>query len=404
MSKKVYKKKYLEDNVMDLALARTAEAFRRYDKVVVSFSGGKDSTAVLNVALRVAREMNRLPLDVVFFDEEAINPETVNYCMEVASWPDVRFHWYCLPIKHRNACSSKHPYWYCWHPEERYKWVREMPPNAITNIPGFKWNMQYQDAAQLLFPGFGGSMIQLLGLRAQESMMRYRSVSKKAHDNWLSSDKRFDRGYPVYDWVTEDIWLAVKTFGWQYNKIYDIYEKMGVPWSSQRIGQAYGEEPLRGLHMYAEANAELWHKMVVRVHGVATAMRYGKTDLYSADVKEYPDRFTSWKEYLEHIVRMYPNEERTLIQKTINDCIRTHQRRSTLGIPDSDNDPVSGCSYQFLCRVAKKGDFKGRLTGLMDNYTAKEKEFVRALKLYGTEAYKNKKLAEMIRLFGDVNV
>jgi predicted phosphoadenosine phosphosulfate sulfurtransferase len=54
---------------------------------VVSFSGGKDSTAVLNTALVVAKELGRLPLDVVFFDEEAIHPPTIEYVERVRQAP-----------------------------------------------------------------------------------------------------------------------------------------------------------------------------------------------------------------------------------------------------------------------------------------------------------------------------
>ena len=69
-------------NVWEAALERTRHAFQLFDHLFVSFSGGKDSTCVLNVALTVARELDRLPLRVVFFDEECISYLTEEYVRE----------------------------------------------------------------------------------------------------------------------------------------------------------------------------------------------------------------------------------------------------------------------------------------------------------------------------------
>jgi predicted phosphoadenosine phosphosulfate sulfurtransferase len=48
----------VDADVYTLALERSAYTFEHFDHVAVSFSGGKDSTAVLNVALEVARRGN----------------------------------------------------------------------------------------------------------------------------------------------------------------------------------------------------------------------------------------------------------------------------------------------------------------------------------------------------------
>ena len=66
------RKQTLDDNVYTLALERIHRTYDLFDQVAVSFSGGKDSTAALMLTLQVAGERDRLPLDVVFFDEEAI--------------------------------------------------------------------------------------------------------------------------------------------------------------------------------------------------------------------------------------------------------------------------------------------------------------------------------------------
>lgn len=102
----------IDKTVWDAALERIHLLYERYDFVMVSFSGGKDSTCAYQLALQVATERNRLPLDLCFVDEEVITPETVEYLERVRSRLDIRLKWVCLPVQHRNACSRTQPYWY----------------------------------------------------------------------------------------------------------------------------------------------------------------------------------------------------------------------------------------------------------------------------------------------------
>src|SRR5947209_3723156 len=106
----ILKKKMVDDDVLSLARRRVARLFDEFDAVSVSFSGGKDSTVALNLTLEEAERRNRLPLDVFFYDEEALPPETVEYCERVARDSRLHFRWYALPVQHRNACSRIEPF------------------------------------------------------------------------------------------------------------------------------------------------------------------------------------------------------------------------------------------------------------------------------------------------------
>lgn len=52
---------YLQNNVFDEALERLRMIFDGHDDVIVSMSGGKDSTVLFRMALMVAQERGRLP-------------------------------------------------------------------------------------------------------------------------------------------------------------------------------------------------------------------------------------------------------------------------------------------------------------------------------------------------------
>ena len=64
---------WLGMDVFSAARLRLEEVFDAFERVYVSFSGGKskDSGVVVQLALDIAREKGRLPLDVLHIDLEA---------------------------------------------------------------------------------------------------------------------------------------------------------------------------------------------------------------------------------------------------------------------------------------------------------------------------------------------
>ena len=64
-------KHFLGMDVFAAARLRLEEIFDNFERVYVSFSGGKDSGVAVQYALQIAREKGRLPLDVLHVDLEA---------------------------------------------------------------------------------------------------------------------------------------------------------------------------------------------------------------------------------------------------------------------------------------------------------------------------------------------
>ena len=79
----ISKKRAINTDVWTLAKQRVSTAFDLFDTVAVSFSGGKDSTACLNLVLDEAKERNVKKVRVFFFDEEAIPYQTEEYARRV---------------------------------------------------------------------------------------------------------------------------------------------------------------------------------------------------------------------------------------------------------------------------------------------------------------------------------
>jgi predicted phosphoadenosine phosphosulfate sulfurtransferase len=361
---KIRKKKEIDLDVYSAAIKRVEYAYELFDSIVVSFSAGKDSTAVLHIAYEVAKKLDRLPLQVVFFDEEAIYPPTYEYAERIRQNPDFDFKYYCLPIKHRNACSNEHPYWFPWNPEKKDLWVRELPDNVITEHPAFQMGDTMPDAVRKMvnhdFQG-KGTCGMMMGIRTQESLRRYRLIASKKNDQFIS---RFGQGhfnvFPIYDWSSEDVWRLVDKKGIDYNTSYDLMNKtdMHNKLLKQRVSNAYGEQPIRGLYIYQECWPDLFEKMLHRVPGVATAVRYANTELWLKSVHK-PEGKT-WRQYTDILIKGFDGKYQKMVKKNLNKLINSHYEITTIKIQDEEAHPITGVSWKSLAELVKKGDFKGR--------------------------------------------
>lgn len=387
------RKSYTGLNVYDAALDRIRYLYKRFDRIVVNFSGGKDSTAVLNLTVMVADELGRLPVQAIFFDEEAIHPPTVEYVERIHQRLDVNLDWYCLPVKHRNACSNEQPYWHCWHPDEKHLWVRDMPPWAIRTHPKFEWGMGFAEFADVMFDPDGGTVVNLTGVRTQESFRRMKAVSIKKNDNYITATGNLGyiyKAHPIYDWSSEDVWKLVEQWKLDYNRTYDVFNRTRHhnKLLSQRVCPPFGEEPLRGLWLYAECFPEMWHKMLNRVQGVGTAWRYSNTELYGVGDIDKP-RGVTWQEYIEFVLETYAVRERGAVRKNVQSIINRHIAKTADPIPEEEPHPLTGTSWKFICKIAIKGDLKGRTAPKLEQEAIKMQKklglgsYERAKEIYG---------------------
>jgi predicted phosphoadenosine phosphosulfate sulfurtransferase len=390
-------RQYLDRDVYELAKERVNHAFELFDTLGLAFSGGKDSTAVLNVALEVAHERGgkELPLRVVHFDEEAQTQDTVDYVRRVSQRDDVAFEWYCLPVAHQNACSRANPYWYPWDPDCPDKWVSDLPPEAITGAadcytqagipperqldffplqpPEHRWTVP--ECTGWLWPANRyGQVGFMLGIRAAESLTRYRAVVRRDVENWIipfsgsptgarnspvspPTSRNVNKVYPIYDWTTTDVWVAPSKLGWDYNRTYDKMSMHGVTPEAQRVAPPWHPEAIGSLGFYPAAFPEMWARMVDRVEGVGTAYRYAKTELYGFGKRSFTkaDHLT-WEEFIAETLRRHGPEMRTIMARRIKEEIRNHHRVTPDPILEQVHHPDTGICWRFLYTLASRGD------------------------------------------------
>ncbi len=317
-------KKYQDKNVYEAAKERIKFVFENFEKVYVSFSGGKDSSVVLNLALDYMREhREKRKLGILFLDLEGQYSATINFIREIlsenAEYLDV--YWVCLPLNLRNSVSVFQPFWTCWDIDNRDKWVREYPdfPGVITEknnpFPFFRKQMEFEE----FVPEFGKwysngkKTACLVGIRSDESLNRYRTIKnrikgKMCGKNWTTKiSGEFYNVYPIYDWNVRDVWIGNAKLGWKYNSLYDQFYKAGVPLASQRICQPYGDDQRIGLNLYRVIEPATWAKVVNRVSGANFGNIYCGNRILGYRKVKLPKGHT-WKSYCKMLLATLPKE------------------------------------------------------------------------------------------------
>jgi predicted phosphoadenosine phosphosulfate sulfurtransferase len=277
----------LKDDVYKASIERINYTFDNFKKIYLSFSAGKDSTVMLHLTMQEAKKRNQ-KIGLLIVDLEGQYKFTIEHieaCIE--EYKDyIELYWVCLPLHLRNAVSVYEPFWLCWDDEKKDDWIRPLPSKGINDMnyfPFFRKGMEFEE----FVPEFGewyskGELTAcLVGIRADESLNRYRTISshtKVSFNNKQWTTKVTDNVYnvyPIYDWQTQDIWIYhAKNQDKRYNRLYELMHKAGLTISQQRICQPYGDDQRRGLWLFHLIEPETWAKVVVRVNGANSGALY----------------------------------------------------------------------------------------------------------------------------------
>lgn len=294
---------YLRQNVLEAGLDRVRRIFDLFPDVVVNFSGGKDSTVTLHLALQVAEERGRLPLPVLFIDQEAEWQHVVDYIRRVMADPRIKPLWFQGPFKIFNATSGADPWLYCWR--EGAEWIRPKEPGSIqTNDTGTdRFTKLFEALSKSLYRG--RPRAHLAGVRAEESPARLRGLTSYAtyqDITWGNANGKADNQftfYPLYDWSYLDIWKAIHSHGWGYCRLYDLMYQHGTPVRNMRVSNVHHETSINSLLFLQELEPVTWDRIVERVQGVNAVSKAGPT--YQIP-ERLPFMFRDWREYRDHLV------------------------------------------------------------------------------------------------------
>lgn len=321
-------KKYLDTNVYDATQERIKYIFENFDNIYVSFSGGKDSGLLLNLILDYKRRHHiEKKIGVFHQDFEAQYQATTDFVekMFMENLDDIEPYWVCIPQGSRCAVSNFQMYWFPWDDLKESEWVRPMPQYPfIINLKNHPFDFyKYKMAQEDFYLEFGkwyarthtGNTICLLGIRADESLNRFRAYASPykttfGKGKWTSKrGKNFYHGYPLYDWATKDIWIANGKFEFEYNKIYDLFYKAGLSIHQMRVASPYHENAKESLNLYRILDPKTWIKVVARVQGANFGAIYGNTKLLGNKRFDLPPGHT-WRSYVKFLLATLPDDIR----------------------------------------------------------------------------------------------
>lgn len=316
----------MKKNVYELAMSRLETVFNEFDSIYISFSGGKDSSVLLNLCIEYIRQNNlKIKIGVFHLDYEVQYNETLRYIDHVFQTnPDIiEVYRICVPFKVSTCTSMYQTFWRPWDDECRDFWVREIPPGSYTkaHFPFYDkemWDYEFQ----VLFAQWYHQLNKakrtccLVGIRTQESYHRWKAI----HGNrrcYMYRNLQWTRelvdniynAYPIYDWLTTDIWTANGRFGWSYNHLYDLYYQAGVPMDKQRVASPFISAAQDSLLLYRAIDPDMWGKMICRVNGVNFTALYGNTSAVARYKAHLPKGHT-WESYMHFLLSTLPEETR----------------------------------------------------------------------------------------------
>lgn len=254
---------FLDINCVEAARARIRHVYDTFDTVCVQFSGGKDSTAILYLAKEVHDERGLGPVRVIFRDEEMVSPRTIEYVERVRNYPWVDMEWYCLPSSSEIWVLGRRQSVLFWSEKRKNegRLVRDMPPFAIN---GKHFGLSHEETLPqsidyYTMQGKTGSVAFLTGVRANESMIRYRSLVQKLHENYIVTPYKMKKSIPlkfakvIYDWQIDDVFKFLnEEHNAEYCSYYDVAAmtgsntRVGIPLHAiaiRRIGDVIVTEP-----------------------------------------------------------------------------------------------------------------------------------------------------------------
>lgn len=368
-------RRYLGIDVLTASKERIKWAFDNFEKICISFSGGKDSTVMTHLVMEEAKKRNR-KVALLFIDWEIQYKLTIEHVQHIYDmYKDYIIpYWVALPLLTDNACSMYEPEWISWDKAKENLWTRKPPKIAITDenyFPFYYYKITFEEFVPLFgeWYGEGKSTACFVGIRTRESLNRYRALTNKKKNKY--QDKMFTtcvtdnvyNVYPIYDWSAEDDWKYFGKTKKPYNKLYDRFFQAGLTLHQMRVDEPFGDTTRRSLWLYQIIEPETWGKMVLRVNGANSGSLYSRDNgnILGNRSITLPKGHT-WQSFSNFLLDTMPKKTAEHYKTKIAVYIKWYMNRGYVdGIPDEvdkqtekQNDVPS---WRRICQTLLRNDY-----------------------------------------------
>jgi len=354
-------KKYLEIDCLTAARQRIRHIYEAFDSIAIMFSGGKDSLSCVHLAKEVHDEYDLGPVNVIFRDEEVINPTVLNFVNEYRHKDWVNLAWYCLPNANSRFILGRKLRYIEWDPNR--EWIRPMPEWAISAKDlGIDGTTSQHSLDDLMAQPFGGKVAFITGVRAAESLIRFRSVTQKLNENYIGSiegnpKSRVKLCKPIYDWQQNDClkYLFDNEIAWC--PLYDAQEMAGI---GLRVSTPLHAVAAKKFDAVRAVEPEFYEQIIRIFPEMKLQERYWKEfdqkALIAAYVDEDPDSYQGVLRYIQDHFESEISKQRALGSVEL---WRGRRER------DPENYPI-----KLLLETIAFGSTKRRLAGVYTNSKA----------------------------------
>lgn len=378
-------KRYIGIDVLTAARQRVAFTFDTFERIYLSFSGGKDSTVMLHIVMDEAKKRGR-KIGLLFIDWEVQYQATIDFVSRMFEeyHDNIDPFWITIPLTTESVVSQFEPTWTCWDESKRDLWIREKPPISIKDgnaFPFYELGLTFEEfivkfgewyATRGLSGGAFEPTACFVGIRTVESLNRLLKISVTQNKNFYSG-KRFllnskssfmdvVLAHPIYDWRTEDIWTYNGKFYKPYNPIYELMHKAGLSIYQQRIDEFFGSAARRSLGMLHVLEPKTWGLVTGRIVGCNSGALYARDRTMTGDGKISKPEGHTWQSFAELLLKSMPSKTSDHYQNKIAIYVKWYRDRDyPMGIPDEqehdldakDNHP----SWRRICKVLLRGDY-----------------------------------------------
>lgn len=326
-------KQFIETDVLTEAKNRLQHVFDVFDTVAVCFSGGKDSLVALHLVKEVAQARGQQHVNVIFRDEELIPDTVVNFVNEYRLQPWMRMKWYCVPLASEKFILGKRVSYVQW--DRGRQWVRPMPEWGLKLPDGQFRVMDQYTCDEYMTADYKGSVALVTGVRADESLVRYRSVVNKLNENYIckaagsASSCRSRMVKPIYDWSENDIFKYLGESGIKWCPLYDAQHLAG---NNLRVSTPLHSETSKRFGLWRVQDPEFYQRVVDVFPDMLMQDRYWAEYDAAAVRSQYEGQgLEGCRRYIEEQMADDPKQQQ-VARKRLNE-FRVLQRRNPKAYP-----------------------------------------------------------------------